>query len=192
MWKIRKFSIQSGLELMTTRMIDEVLTNSTTEAVMSQYSRTYILIPTYYIRHCKISLLAQPLITLLSYQYATVLLPFQERCRNRKSYSIYILSTPRLNSKIYMDIILDTNLSTTPNWKISQQEKLRKNIFSQLFLYILLTERSEVSNFYEIGNFWLSERSERSLRFDKIGKFFFRRMSVCLYVCQFRSRGHSF
>jgi len=26
MWKIRKFSLQSGLELMATRMIDEVLT----------------------------------------------------------------------------------------------------------------------------------------------------------------------
>jgi len=32
MWKIRKCSLQSGLELMTTRMIDEVLTNRTTEA----------------------------------------------------------------------------------------------------------------------------------------------------------------
>jgi len=32
MRKIRKFSIQSGLELLTTRMIDEVLTNWTTEA----------------------------------------------------------------------------------------------------------------------------------------------------------------
>jgi len=31
MWKIRKFSLQSGLELMTTRMINEVLTNWTTE-----------------------------------------------------------------------------------------------------------------------------------------------------------------
>jgi len=29
MWKVRKFSIQSGLVLMTTRMIDEVLTNWT-------------------------------------------------------------------------------------------------------------------------------------------------------------------
>jgi len=46
MWKIRKFSLQSGFE-MTTRMMDEVLTNSTTEAVMSQYSSAYILIPTY-------------------------------------------------------------------------------------------------------------------------------------------------
>jgi len=27
MWKIRKLSLQSGFELMTTRMIDEVLTN---------------------------------------------------------------------------------------------------------------------------------------------------------------------
>jgi len=27
MWKIRKFSLQSGLELKTTRMIDEVITN---------------------------------------------------------------------------------------------------------------------------------------------------------------------
>jgi len=32
MWKTRKFPLQSGLELMTTRMIDEVLTNSTTQA----------------------------------------------------------------------------------------------------------------------------------------------------------------
>jgi len=32
MWKIRKFSLQSGLEVMTTRMMDEVLTNGTTEA----------------------------------------------------------------------------------------------------------------------------------------------------------------
>jgi len=32
MWKIRKFSLQSGLELMTTRMIDEDPTNWTTEA----------------------------------------------------------------------------------------------------------------------------------------------------------------
>jgi len=34
--------------------------------------------------------------------------------------------------------------------------------------------------------------SDRSLRFDKIGNFFFRGMSVCMSVCQFRSRGHSF
>jgi len=33
MWRIRKFSLQSGLELMTTRMIDEVLANCTTETV---------------------------------------------------------------------------------------------------------------------------------------------------------------
>jgi len=33
MWKIRKFSHQSGLELTTTRLIDEVLTNSTTEFI---------------------------------------------------------------------------------------------------------------------------------------------------------------
>jgi len=32
MWKIRKFSLQSGLELITTRLIDVVLTNATTEA----------------------------------------------------------------------------------------------------------------------------------------------------------------
>jgi len=32
MWKIRKFSLQSRLKLMSTRMIDEVLTNWTTEA----------------------------------------------------------------------------------------------------------------------------------------------------------------
>jgi len=28
----------------------------------------------------------------------------------------------------------------------------------------------------------ISQRSERSLRFDELGKFFFRRMSVCLDV----------
>jgi len=32
MGKVRKLSLQSRLELMTTRMIDEVLTNGTTEA----------------------------------------------------------------------------------------------------------------------------------------------------------------
>jgi len=32
MWKIRKFSLQSGFEHMATRMVDEVLTNWTTEA----------------------------------------------------------------------------------------------------------------------------------------------------------------
>jgi len=32
MWKIRKFSLQSVLELMITRIIDEVLTNRTTGA----------------------------------------------------------------------------------------------------------------------------------------------------------------
>jgi len=32
MWKIRKFSLQLGLELIITRIIDEVLTNWTTEA----------------------------------------------------------------------------------------------------------------------------------------------------------------
>jgi len=32
MKNIRKFSLQSGLELMATRMIDKVLTNYTTEA----------------------------------------------------------------------------------------------------------------------------------------------------------------
>jgi len=36
-----------------------------------------------------------------------------------------------------------------------------------------------------LSSSWLSERS---LRFDEIGKFFFRRMSVC----QLRSIGHSF
>jgi len=35
MWKIKKISHQSGLELMTTRMIDEVLANGTTEAVFN-------------------------------------------------------------------------------------------------------------------------------------------------------------
>jgi len=34
MWKIWKFSVQSGLELMATGMIDEVFTNWTTEAVL--------------------------------------------------------------------------------------------------------------------------------------------------------------
>jgi len=32
MWKIRKYSLQSGLELTTTRMLDEVSTNWTTDA----------------------------------------------------------------------------------------------------------------------------------------------------------------
>jgi len=32
MWKIRKFSLQSGFELVTTRLIDQVITNWTTEA----------------------------------------------------------------------------------------------------------------------------------------------------------------
>jgi len=32
MWEIRIFSLQSGLKLMTTRMINEVFTNCTTEA----------------------------------------------------------------------------------------------------------------------------------------------------------------
>jgi len=32
MWKIRKFTLQSGLKLITTRMIDDVLTNRTTDA----------------------------------------------------------------------------------------------------------------------------------------------------------------
>jgi len=32
MWKKRKFPLQSGVELMTTHMIDVILTNRTTEA----------------------------------------------------------------------------------------------------------------------------------------------------------------
>jgi len=38
MWKIRKFSLQSGLELMATRMIDEVLSKCAKEAgYLEQY-----------------------------------------------------------------------------------------------------------------------------------------------------------
>jgi len=39
MWKIIKFSLQPGLELMTTRMIDEVLTNWAKEALLLSYIR---------------------------------------------------------------------------------------------------------------------------------------------------------
>jgi len=47
MWKIRKCSLQSWIELMTTRMIDEVLTNWTTEAgictfKVRSFSSTYV------------------------------------------------------------------------------------------------------------------------------------------------------
>jgi len=43
MWKIRKFSLQSGLELMPTRLIDEVLTNCSAEAGYFYYFRQFLI-----------------------------------------------------------------------------------------------------------------------------------------------------
>jgi len=62
--------------------------------------------------------------------------------------------------------------------------KKMSDLYLHVFLlYVIKTK----GNTIEKCTYWLSEQS---LRFDE--KFFFRRMSVCLYVCQFRSRGHSF
>jgi len=41
MWKIRKFSLQSGFEVMITRMIDEVYTNWTIEAECDSVNNLY-------------------------------------------------------------------------------------------------------------------------------------------------------
>jgi len=43
MWKIRKVSLQSGLELMTSRMIDKVLTNWTQEAGLKDMKKQDVM-----------------------------------------------------------------------------------------------------------------------------------------------------
>jgi len=67
-----------------------------------------------------------------------------------------------------------------------------QEILAPAFLSYGFEIRRQIS-ILQLENYWLSERSEAILRFGEIRRnFFFRQMSGCQDVYQFRYRGHSF